>query len=162
MHALRVFCLTIEPTQNMSRYFRIEQAERLLPEVGTAIEAAIEARRAYEASERQLQRALRRLSMLGGAIVDREALASEQERRGQAAKALNEAIEHIHSFGCQVKDLDMGLIDFPTRFQGREVLLCWKLGEKGIGWWHGTEEGYRGRKPVDDEFLAGHEGERPS
>ena len=54
--------------------------------------------------------------------------------------------------GAQIKDLDIGLIDFLTMYRGREVLLCWKLGEEGIGYWHGTEEGFRGRKPIDDEF----------
>lgn len=144
----------------MSRYFRIEQAERLLPQVRVAIEAAIEARRDYNNSEQQLQQALRRITMLGGSLANRESIAADRMQREQSAKALNEAIQHIHSFGCQVKDLDIGLIDFPTRFEDREVLLCWKLGENGIGWWHGTEEGFRGRKPIDAEFMAKHEGER--
>jgi hypothetical protein len=146
----------------MPRYFRVEQAERLLPEVRVAIERAIDARKEYEGSEQQLQQALRRIAMLGGSIADRDSIAADRMRRDQSAKALNEAIERIHSFGCLVKDLDMGLIDFPTRLHGREVLLCWKLGEDAIAWWHGTEEGFRGRKPIDDDFLANHEGERPS
>ncbi len=146
----------------MSRYFRIEEAERLLPQVRIALETAIDARKRYEDSERQLQQALRRIAMLGGSIADRDSIAAERTQREQAATTLNEAIQSIHSFGCLVKDLEMGLIDFPTRFHGREVLLCWKLGESGIGWWHGTDEGFRGRKPVDAEFLADHEGGRPS
>jgi hypothetical protein len=146
----------------MRRYFRIEQAERLLPEVRVAIEKAIEARKHYESSEQQLQRALQRIAMLGGSIADRDSIAAERTRRDESGKALNEAIEQIHSFGCLVKDLDMGLIDFPTRLHGREVLLCWKLGEEGIGWWHGTDEGFRGRKPIDEDFLSNHEGDRPS
>jgi hypothetical protein len=146
----------------MPRYFRVEQAERLLPEVRAAIQRAIDARKDYEDSEQQLQKALRRIAMLGGSIADRDSIAADRMRRDQSAKALNEAIGQIHEFGCLVKDLDMGLIDFPTRLNGREVLLCWKLGEDGIGWWHGTEEGFRGRKPIDDDFLANHEGERPS
>jgi hypothetical protein len=146
----------------MPRYFRVEQAERLLPEVRIAIERAIEARKHYEHSEQRLQQALRRIAMLGGSIADRDSIAAQRTLRDQSAKTLNEAIERIHSFGCLVKDLDMGLVDFPTRLRGREVLLCWKLGESEIGWWHGTEEGFRGRKPIDDDFLANHEGERPS
>jgi len=146
----------------MPRYFRVEQAERLLPEVRAAIERAIEARKHYERSEQQLQQALRRIAMLGGSIADRDSIGAERTRRDESAKTLNDAIEQIHSFGCLVKDLDMGLVDFPTRLHGREVLLCWRLGESEIGWWHGTEEGFRGRKPIDDDFLANHEGERPS
>jgi hypothetical protein len=55
-----------------------------------------------------------------------------------------------------VKDLDIGLVDFPTVFRGVEVCLCWKLGEPRIGYWHGAEEGFRGRKPIDQDFLAHH------
>jgi hypothetical protein len=59
-----------------------------------------------------------------------------------------------------VKDLDIGLIDFRCYYHGEEVYLCWKLGEPGIAWWHGLEEGYRGRRPIDEEFLKHHRGER--
>jgi hypothetical protein len=59
-----------------------------------------------------------------------------------------------------VKDLDIGLVDFPTTFNGVEVYLCWKLGEPGIEFWHGVEEGFRGRKPIDREFLENHRGDR--
>jgi hypothetical protein len=54
-----------------------------------------------------------------------------------------------------VKDLDIGLIDFPTLFRGREVYLCWRMGETGIRYWHG-EEGFRGRKEIDRDFLDNH------
>ncbi len=56
-----------------------------------------------------------------------------------------------------MKDLDIGLVDFPTLFQGEEVYLCWKLGEAGIRFWHGIDEGFRGRKPIDAEFLEHHQ-----
>src|SRR5438270_9389701 len=91
---------------NMPRYFRIEQAEQLLPQVRRAIEEDIQARRDYEGSEQQLQQALRRMTMLGVSIADRDSIGAERARRDESAKAFNEAIEHIHSFGCQVKDLD--------------------------------------------------------
>src|SRR5450759_4147847 len=146
----------------MPRYFRIEDAERLLPDVQTAIEEAIRLRREHQVSEAQLQSALQRITMLGGSFVDRDAILLERARKDASATAFDAAIENIHSYGCYVKDLGVGLIDFPTRFRGREVLLCWRLGENGIRWWHGVDEGVRGRKPIDDDFLANHEGERPS
>jgi hypothetical protein len=61
--------------------------------------------------------------------------------------------------GVLVKDLDIGLIDFLTHYQGREVCLCWKLGEERIRFWHGTGEGFAGRKPIDGEFLENHRGD---
>ena len=71
-------------------------------------------------------------------------------------------MERINNWGVQVKDLDTGLIDFPTLYKGREVLLCWKLGEERIAYWHGVEEGFRGRKAIDDEFREEHRGSAPN
>ena len=72
---------------------------------------------------------------------------------------LREAIEQMQELGCVIKDLDTGLLDFPTLFRGKEVYLCWKLGEPSIGFWHGVDEGFRGRKPIDQDFLDHHEGD---
>jgi hypothetical protein len=58
-----------------------------------------------------------------------------------------------------VKDLDTGLVDFPTMYRGVEVCLCWKLGEGAIGYWHGVDEGFRGRKPIDQDFRDQHRGD---
>ncbi len=59
-------------------------------------------------------------------------------------------IAEIDELGITVKDLDMGLIDFPCLRDGREVYLCWKLGEPGIDWWHEIDAGYAGRQPLED------------
>ena len=144
----------------MSRLFRIEEAERLLPDVRTAIEAAIRLKTEFDSARLDLAREMNRIGMLGGAMVDRGAI--QGLRTGAEAKAaeVNSAIEAIQEFGCLVKDLDIGLIDFPTRFRGREVYLCWKLGEEGIAWWHGTDEGFAGRKVIDEDFRKNHEGDR--
>lgn len=147
----------------MPRFFTLQQAEELLPDIGAAIREAIERKaecERVEADRQQVaQRVAQRVAMLGGVHVDR-ALVMEQKTRGQeAAQALEQAVGRIHSFGCLVKDLDIGLIDFPTLFRGEEVYLCWKLGERGIGFWHGINEGFRGRKAIDSAFLQDHRGD---
>ena len=71
-------------------------------------------------------------------------------------------VDGVDELGAQVKDLDIGLIDFLTRYHGREVCLCWKLGEHGIRFWHSQEEGFKGRKPIDAEFLENHHGDAPN
>jgi hypothetical protein len=53
----------------------------------------------------------------------------------------------------QVKDIDIGLLDFPCEFEGRTILLCWKLGEPAITHWHGTDEGFASRKPIDERIA---------
>ena len=62
---------------------------------------------------------------------------------------LERCIEELNALGVQVKDVDLGLLDFPSVRRGEEVLLCWHVGEEQVEWWHGLEEGYAGRKPID-------------
>lgn len=115
----------------------------------------------YQAAEAEQQNFSRRIGMLGGVVVDHSGLLQQKHRRESAAQQLRTVLEKIQEFGCLVKDLDIGLIDFPTLYKGVEVYLCWKLGESGIHYWHGVEEGFRGRKPIDQQFLDQHEGESP-
>lgn len=143
----------------MSRYFTLAEAERLLPEVNRVMGEAIECFAAHQEAESKLQDAMRRIIMLGGSIADRDSFTELNAQKEGAAAALKIAIEHIHSLGCQVKDLSLGLVDFPTLYHGDEVLLCWRYGEERIEYWHGLEEGFRGRKPIDREFLDHHRGD---
>ena len=66
---------------------------------------------------------------------------------------IKDALAEIESTGAQVKDLEIGLLDFPCEVEDRIILLCWKLGEKAIAHWHGTDEGYRYRKPIDEKIA---------
>ncbi|MBM3924722.1 MAG: DUF2203 family protein [SAR202 cluster bacterium] len=68
----------------------------------------------------------------------------EEELRSQAAKV----VEEINDRGIIVRDIRMGLVDFPSMSGQREIFLCWVRGEKSIDWWHGTNEGYSSRKPL--------------
>lgn len=143
----------------MPRYFTLLQAERLLPDVECSIREALALKIEYQDSENKIQKATQRIVNLGGSNVDRGQFAGEKMRRDAAIEALKAAIEKIHEFGCQVKDLDIGLIDFPCLYRGQEVLLCWKLGENGISFWHSLEDGFGGRKPIDEDFLSNHRGD---
>ena len=58
-------------------------------------------------------------------------------------------INRIEAHGCVVKDLDLGLLDFPALRDGRPVYLCWKAGESALTHWHGTDESFVDRKPLD-------------
>jgi len=146
----------------MPRFFTLQQAEELLPRVASAIQEVISLKSGYERAEEEWQNFSQRLAIMGGVRVDRARVLEQKKHREQAAAALEQAIEKVHEFGCLVKDLDIGLIDFPSMFQGQEVYLCWKLGEAGIKFWHGVDEGFRGRKPIDAGFLERHRGELPN
>jgi hypothetical protein len=144
----------------MSKRFTLDEAQRLLPEVERLLRSAIDAKAVYQEAEGAIQAMNERIMMLGGVMVDRERAVEAKTRREEAAATLRNAIESVQQIGCLVKDLDIGLVDFPTLFRGTEVYLCWKLGEPGIDFWHGVEEGFRGRKPINQDFLDHHKGDR--
>ena len=116
----------------------------------------------YQEAETAWQGFQRRVMLQGGVLVDRAQVLEQKNQRETCVNNLKSALDKLQELGCLVKDLDIGLIDFPTLLRGEEVYLCWKLGETGIEFWHGVNEGFRGRKPIDREFLEHHQGERPN
>jgi hypothetical protein len=145
----------------MPRRFTLAEAQALIPTLDRLLRNAVVLKADYEESERAVQSFTEHVMMMGGVAVDRARALETRKRREALAAALRSAIEKILEFGCQLKDLDTGLIDFPTLFRGDEVYLCWKLGEPSIQFWHGLEEGFRGRRPIDQDFLDHHEGDPP-
>ena len=118
----------------MPKRFTLIRAERLLPEIEVAIREAVSFKAEYQEAE-QGATVLRAatLAMQGGIMIDRQALIDRRSARDRLATSLKAAIEKDSGVRLlHLRDLDIGLIDFPTRFPGREVYLCWKLGESGI------------------------------
>src|SRR5215472_2473339 len=143
----------------MAKRFTLAEAQSLVPRLEAAMRNAVTLKTEYEQAEAGVREFLERVTMMGGMMVDRERARTGRERRDGLAKRLKAAIEQVQELGCVVKDLDIGLVDFPTLFHGVEVCLCWKLGETRIEYWHGMEEGFRGRKPIDEDFLRHHRGD---
>jgi len=143
----------------MPRYFNLTEAERMLPEVDRALRDALFHKAECQAADAELNATMQGIRMAGGSRVNPGPILATRARRDASAGALREIFEKIEQMGVLVKDLDIGLIDFLTRYQGREVCLCWKLGEERIRFWHGTDEGFAGRKPIDDDFLENHRGD---
>jgi len=143
----------------MSRLFTLVEAQRLVPRLERLMREAIARKGEYETAERAVQSFTQRVMAMGGMTVDRQQVRQTRERRDTAAQNLRESIEQVQELGCVVKDLDIGLVDFPTRFRGVDVYLCWRLGERAIEFWHGMDEGFRGRKAIDQDFRDHHEGE---
>lgn len=144
----------------MSKRFTLTEARQLLPLVGRLLREAVALKTEYQESERQIQALSGQITLMGGMVVDRSRVLAARTQRDESGARLKQSLEQVQETGCVVKDLDIGLVDFPTLFKGREVYLCWKLGEEDITYWHGVEEGFAGRKPIDREFLEHHEGER--
>lgn len=141
----------------MARYFTLQEAQAELPHVEELLRHAISLKTSLEEAEQKLRSEAERIRLAGGALVHRENLVAVIRRRESVASQLRSALAAIEERGCLVKDLGIGLLDFPTHFRGEEVYLCWKLGEPAIEFWHGAKEGFRGRKPIDQDFLDHHE-----
>jgi len=132
------------------KYFNRHEAEELLPVIGQSLEEARKQKRALDSLSADISNAALRIMMLGGSFPPFAELNRKKTQRDKVAEQLARKVDEIQQTGCVIKDLEMGLVDFPSRRGDEEVYLCWKLGEARIGYWHGIEEGFAGRKPLDD------------
>jgi hypothetical protein len=131
------------------RYFTLEQANAALAEVRPLAERMVAHRR--EVAVLLSRRAGLTSTIAGnGGDLDPGELARVEADIAEQAKGVAQCVNRIHGLGAQVKDADEGLVDFPARRGDEEILLCWKLGEDEIAFWHGLEDGFAGRRPVDD------------
>jgi hypothetical protein len=144
----------------MSKRFTLWEAERMLPQIGDWMREAVAMKSQFDEAEHAVQSLATRITMMGGIVANRERAAEDKARREVSGQRLRTILENFEQTGVLVKDLEKGLVDFPTLFRGEEVYLCWKLDETSIGFWHGTHEGFAGRKAIDRDFLDHHEGEK--
>jgi hypothetical protein len=132
--------------------FTLEEAEALLPTIEALLKGAMEAKQAAESIEEELQDLAQRIFVTGGMLVDVAEVTRKRATLVGLVQRAKDAVEEIDAIGVQVKDLSIGLLDFPAYLEGEIVLLCWRLGEERIGFWHTLESGYRGRQPVEGRF----------
>jgi hypothetical protein len=142
----------------MRRFFTLAEATALLPEVERRLQEAQMATLARAHAEEQLTQERERILYSGGAAVDRKRVTRLAAEREAFRTIAEQEMEELRSLGVEVKDMEEGLVDFPTYYHLEEVLLCWKLGEQAIEYWHGLEEGFRGRKRIDPGFISANSG----
>jgi hypothetical protein len=135
------------------RSFTLEEAQSLLPVLESLLRTAIDGKKLIQAVDAELQDLAHRVFLSGGLLVSIVLVARRKAEREKTIQRVKDTLAEIDATGVQVKDLDIGLLDFPCQVEGRTVLLCWKLGEKGITHWHDTSEGFAGRKPIDEKIA---------
>lgn len=142
-----------------NRTFTLNQAKELLPILESLLRRVQENKQRLEQIDQQFQEVNSRILLHGGLLVDIEPLAKLRGERERLAEGIKDAISEIGAMGVQVKDVDTGLLDFPCMVDGEVILLCWRMGEKTITHWHGTNEGFAGRKAIDSRIVnAGRRG----
>jgi hypothetical protein len=131
----------------MERTFTLEEANAAVEELRPVVARMVDHRHSLTAAQARQIELVTRIAGNGGDLMPsdlREAAATiEREAAGIA-----ECAEVIDAAGAQIKSLEEGLLDFPALRGDETVLLCWKLGEDEIRYWHGMDEGFAGRKPL--------------
>ena len=135
-----------------TRTFTLDEAQDLVPVLESLLRTSIEGKKLMESVDAEMQEVAHRVFLNGGMSLNVVHLARRKAEREKAIQRVKDAMGEIDAMGVQVKDLDIGLLDFPCEVDGEIILLCWKMGESSITHWHGTNEGFAGRKPVDERI----------
>jgi hypothetical protein len=136
-------------------HYTVGDVEALIPTLERIFVHMLQIRAGLRGIEMQLERANVRMS--------REELLESDDgppevRRAKALfrgfyEALSDEIDRVRDLGGEVKDVETGLVDFPGLRRGEEILLCWRLGEKKIGFWHPVDGGFASRRPIDEDVA---------
>jgi hypothetical protein len=131
----------------MERLFTLDEANAAVTELRPVVERAVSHRQKLGEAQRHQAALVMRIGGNGGDMQPSD-LREAAEAIQREAAALTACVEQIDAAGAQIKSLEEGLLDFPSLREDEEVLLCWKLGEDEIAYWHGVDEGFAGRKPL--------------
>jgi len=129
------------------RHFTPDEANAELERVRPLVEQLVARRREHVAALERQEELESKIRGNGGGMPPAE-LAAADAQVGELARGLASLAEEITALGVQVKDLDEGIVDFPALREGETVLLCWRLGEGEIAYWHRVEDGFAGRRPL--------------
>jgi hypothetical protein len=143
-----------DETPEPQRIFTLTEAERARQDLEPFLLEAIACRKKLSGIDDHFTAVSARIMMMGGVIVPYEKLATKRIEHTQLAEAMRSALNRILETGCIIKDLDTGLLDFPSRINNEDVYLCWRLGEDRIRFYHRQDEGFAGRKPLDPRDLG--------
>lgn len=126
------------------RLFTHEEATALLPEMRSRLQNLAAMKRRLDLVQREFN-AIQQHARSNGHATRAQELGTELET---LVHDLNAAVAAIHALGIDVKDLDIGLVDFPSEREGRVVYLCWRMDEPAIVAWHELDGGFMGRQPL--------------
>lgn len=131
------------------RIFNLTEAERTRAELEPVLLEAMEARRRAKAINEKMTELATQIQLSGGLRFDYQEAGQQRLEQNHLESSIAKAVEKIHSTGCVVKDLDVGLLDFPARLNDEDVYFCWRVGEDRIRFYHRQDEGFAGRRPID-------------
>lgn len=131
------------------KHFSVEEATRTLPLVRRIVEDIVREHRAWR--DRILELDL--IASTAGS--EPEGRVESLEREAQfLAREIDGFERELEDLGIQLKDRRLGLVDYPSEVDGRPVLLCWRLGEPTVQFWHEVDAGYSGRQPLAPSLVG--------
>jgi hypothetical protein len=131
----------------MDRVFTLQEANAAVQELRPIVERMVEHRRNLTLAQALQSELITRIAGNGGDMVPSD-LREAQEAIEREAAAIAECADRINAAGAQIKSLEDGLLDFPAKRGDDDILLCWRLGEEDIQYWHAADEGFAGRRPI--------------
>ena len=131
----------------MDGEFTLEEANAAVVELRPIVQRMVEAGQKLAAAQHEQAQLVTRIAGNGGDMQPSD-LRELAETIQAEADVIAACAAEINAAGAQIKSLEEGLLDFPSRRDGEDILLCWRLGEDEIGYWHGVDEGFAGRKPL--------------
>jgi hypothetical protein len=135
--------------EESKKYFTPHEVEALIPELMEIVGRLMGTHGELAEVRAALQQEQHRIMLAGGAILDQETWRERARRLEELTRQAQEGIATILKLGGVPKDLGMGLVDFPYLVNDQEVNLCWRFGETTVEFWHGLDEGYAARKPLE-------------
>jgi hypothetical protein len=131
--------------ESWETFYTVEEARALVPQLREILTA-------IQADKRELDEQADALRQLAPAM-NGNGHATEVSRQEGRMKGLIDSIRQkvaeVTALGIEIKDLDRGLVDFPSLRDGRVVYLCWLVSEPTVSYWHDVDAGFRGRQPLD-------------
>lgn len=144
------------------KLFTLDEAQALLPVLESLLRVCMDGKNKLAEIEEEFQFLQNRIFLQGGTAVNILRMIRRRAENEKIEQRIKDALAEIDAAGVQVKDLDIGLLDFPCRVKGQTILLCWKMGEERITHWHGLEEGFKGRKPIAEIIPEQKNPEKPN
>ena len=138
--------------ERMIRYFTLEEANRTLPYVGPIVQDIVTSYQTWRKGMRELELLS---AQQGGDADDQEKRRSLRIEVDELAQRIHRYLDELSAVGCMFKGFDDGLVDFLSKLEGRDVYLCWKLGEAEVGYWHELNAGLAGRRELVPELVEG-------
>jgi hypothetical protein len=124
----------------MPKYFSVDEANALLPKLSVLLESIRAARQRIIDNRKEWEPIVSKARGNGGG--------AQGKKLFKDTEAIHLTVEKVNEWGILIQDVDTGLVDFPHMRNGREVYLCWRLGEERIAFWHDVDAGFAGRQPL--------------